>query len=271
MSMEISESESSEVSDSTTNAVVDFEADNEFQSDVDDDERKTTSTETNLSHLADDDLVRCICGDTEENGMMVQCEQCYMWQHGACFYLYDDDSIPVKYICYMCKNPMGVRNSVRRRFESNKSWNETGELPKFEFLSDRRNDQRRDDDVKAAANCRAMSKIFQNVVQLRDNLKSVRFRILVANTPNHPMLQKVVPFDTTSNVNEAREKLREDITRLQDDIETNLDVIDQFVTAYESGQRTEHDFEDLNAANVFTSELMKNLSKVRKITFLLEK
>lgn len=121
-----------------------------------------------------------------------------MWQHGACFYLEDSDSIPVKYICYMCKNPLGktmttiffafsffslfsgVRDTVRRRFETNKLWNESGELQKYGFISDHRKEQNLDDDLKTATNCRAMSKIYQNVVNLRENLKSVRFRILVA-------------------------------------------------------------------------------------------
>lgn len=45
------------------------------------------------------------------------------------------------------------------------------------------------------------------------------------------MLKKIIPYDSPSNENEARERLREDISRLQDEIETNLDAIEQFVTS----------------------------------------
>ncbi|XP_043117645.1 PHD finger protein 20-like protein 1 [Puntigrus tetrazona] len=51
-----------------------------------------------------DEIVRCICEMDEENGFMIQCEECMCWQHSVCMGLLED-SIPDHYICYICRDP----------------------------------------------------------------------------------------------------------------------------------------------------------------------
>ncbi|XP_023838770.1 PHD finger protein 20-like protein 1 isoform X2 [Salvelinus sp. IW2-2015] len=52
------------------------------------------------------EIVRCICEMDEENGFMIQCEECMCWQHSVCMGLLED-SIPDQYICYICRDPPG--------------------------------------------------------------------------------------------------------------------------------------------------------------------
>ena len=34
--------------------------------------------------MSEGEVVHCVCGHTEGDGMMVQCESCLTWQHGSC-------------------------------------------------------------------------------------------------------------------------------------------------------------------------------------------
>ena len=38
-------------------------------------------------------MVHCTCGHTEGDGMMVQCESCLTWQHGACLGIDSADQV----------------------------------------------------------------------------------------------------------------------------------------------------------------------------------
>ncbi|XP_072183845.1 PHD finger protein 20-like protein 1 isoform X5 [Excalfactoria chinensis] len=68
---------------------------------------------TNFEESQDEDdalneIVRCICELDEENGFMIQCEECLCWQHSVCMGLLED-SIPEQYICYICRDPPGEK------------------------------------------------------------------------------------------------------------------------------------------------------------------
>ena len=54
----------------------------------------------------DEDVIRCLCNDAEDNGFMIQCEQCLTWQHSECVGL-TENTVPPKYLCYICSNPKG--------------------------------------------------------------------------------------------------------------------------------------------------------------------
>ncbi|XP_027540354.1 PHD finger protein 20-like protein 1 isoform X2 [Neopelma chrysocephalum] len=69
---------------------------------------------TNFEESQDEDdalneIVRCICELDEENGFMIQCEECLCWQHSVCMGLLED-SIPDQYICYICRDPPGEKS-----------------------------------------------------------------------------------------------------------------------------------------------------------------
>ncbi|XP_060555974.1 uncharacterized protein LOC132716672 [Ruditapes philippinarum] len=81
--------------------------------------------------LKPDELVNCICDFQEENGLMIQCEVCMCWQHAACFGI-TERTLPKTYICFVCENPPGVRESSKYIHEQD--WFKTGEIPSFSFL-----------------------------------------------------------------------------------------------------------------------------------------
>ncbi|KAG9344999.1 hypothetical protein JZ751_009539, partial [Albula glossodonta] len=84
----------------------------------------------------DDDaneIVRCICEMDEENGFMIQCEECMCWQHSVCMGLLED-SIPDQYICYICRDPPRQRWSAKYRHD--KDWLNKGHMYGLSFLSE---------------------------------------------------------------------------------------------------------------------------------------
>ncbi|XP_026120232.1 PHD finger protein 20-like protein 1 isoform X1 [Carassius auratus] len=80
-----------------------------------------------------DEIVRCICEMDEENGFMIQCEDCMCWQHSVCMGLLED-SIPDHYICYICRDPPGQRWSAKYRHD--KEWLQKGHMYGLSFLTE---------------------------------------------------------------------------------------------------------------------------------------
>lgn len=79
------------------------------------------------------EIVRCVCQMDEENGFMIQCEECMCWQHSVCMGLLED-SIPEQYICYICRDPPGQRWSAK--YLHDKDWLTKGHMFGMSFLSD---------------------------------------------------------------------------------------------------------------------------------------
>ncbi|XP_025021115.1 LOW QUALITY PROTEIN: PHD finger protein 20-like protein 1 [Python bivittatus] len=79
------------------------------------------------------EIVRCICEMDEENGFMIQCEECLCWQHSACMGLLED-SIPEQYICYICRDPPGQRWSAK--YLCDKDWLNNGHMCGLSFLKE---------------------------------------------------------------------------------------------------------------------------------------
>ncbi|CAB1321165.1 unnamed protein product, partial [Coregonus sp. 'balchen'] len=46
------------------------------------------------SHDKDDDIIRCICGMYKDEGLMIQCEKCMVWQHFDCMRL-EAEEVPM--------------------------------------------------------------------------------------------------------------------------------------------------------------------------------
>ncbi|KAM3910275.1 histone-lysine N-methyltransferase ASH1L isoform 2-T4 [Leptodactylus fuscus] len=71
------------------------------------------SSETFLSdkdggHEKDDDIIRCICGLYKDEGLMIQCEKCMVWQHCDCMGVTSDVE---HYLCEQC-DPRPVDREV---------------------------------------------------------------------------------------------------------------------------------------------------------------
>ena len=60
-----------------------------------------------------------------------QCEVCLCWQHASCMEL-TEATLPKKYVCYICTNPPGVRESAR--YTSLNDWHRDGSLLNFSFI-----------------------------------------------------------------------------------------------------------------------------------------
>ncbi|XP_051058664.1 PHD finger protein 20-like protein 1 isoform X2 [Phodopus roborovskii] len=93
---------------------------------------------TNFEESQDEDdaineIVRCICEMDEENGFMIQCEECLCWQHSVCMGLLED-SIPEQYVCYICRDPPGQRWSAKYRYD--KEWLNDGRMYGLSFLKE---------------------------------------------------------------------------------------------------------------------------------------
>ncbi|KAI9262118.1 hypothetical protein BDA99DRAFT_68106 [Phascolomyces articulosus] len=48
-------------------------------------------------------VTRCVCGESHNVGLMIQCDQCEVWQHCDCVGLLVADEMPDQYYCEECK------------------------------------------------------------------------------------------------------------------------------------------------------------------------
>ncbi|KAM4704914.1 PHD finger protein 20-like protein 1 [Rhinophrynus dorsalis] len=93
----------------------------------------TNFDESQDEEEAINEIVRCVCEMDEENGFMIQCEECLCWQHSACMGLLED-SIPEQYICYVCSDPPGQRWSAKYRYD--KDWFNNGRMCGLSFINE---------------------------------------------------------------------------------------------------------------------------------------
>ncbi|POO03425.1 Autoimmune regulator [Trema orientale] len=53
--------------------------------------------------------VECSCGAKDDDGeRMLACDVCGVWQHTRCSGILDSELVPVKFICYRCKNSLSL-------------------------------------------------------------------------------------------------------------------------------------------------------------------
>merc|ERR1711981_835440 len=67
--------------------------------DRDDGEETETAPEADGE---DDSITRYICDFLHDDGYMICCDKCYVWQHVVCMGL-DKNNIPDEYLCEVCK------------------------------------------------------------------------------------------------------------------------------------------------------------------------
>ncbi|KAF9962742.1 Histone-Lysine N-Methyltransferase ash1l [Mortierella alpina] len=64
---------------------------------------------------ADTDVIRCLCKSLDDEGIMVMCETCQVWQHCSCVGLGEGKATPELYYCELCQpqlHPFSVRDGV---------------------------------------------------------------------------------------------------------------------------------------------------------------
>ena len=52
--------------------------------------------------MSEGEVVHCVCSHTEGDGMMVQCESCLTWQHGACIGVDSEEQVGNICVCVVC-------------------------------------------------------------------------------------------------------------------------------------------------------------------------
>jgi len=85
-------------------AVRDSEAKDRSASDIMEDAGEETETAPEPDELddnQDDSVTRCICDYLHDDGYMICCDKCFVWQHVVCMGL-DRNNIPDEYMCEKC-------------------------------------------------------------------------------------------------------------------------------------------------------------------------
>ncbi|XP_053571344.1 PHD finger protein 20-like protein 1 isoform X2 [Bombina bombina] len=113
--------------DSSTESLI-FSGD-EYNQDFD----STNFEESQDEEVAINEVVRCVCEMDEENGFMIQCEECLCWQHSVCMGLLED-SIPEQYTCYVCSDPPGQRWNAKCHYD--KDWFNNGRMCGLSFINE---------------------------------------------------------------------------------------------------------------------------------------
>ncbi|XP_028406009.1 PHD finger protein 20-like protein 1 isoform X2 [Dendronephthya gigantea] len=129
--------------------------------------------EMDISDTKEEDVVRCLCDVFEDSGLMIQCEQCFTWQHNDCVNA-GEEKLPSKYICYVCRNPKGLRKNAR--FKNNYEWFKSGILPAFVP-----HDVNEVKIVKAQVTHSMLSDLYK----LNSGLKGMKRKLHILRTPNH--------------------------------------------------------------------------------------
>lgn len=156
------------------------------------------SADTSLE-VKSDEVVMCACNCEEESGLMMQCEVCLTWQHGACFQIEEEKDVPDKYICYMCVVPKdntdlqaatecnqelvsaGTQETSRSKLDPD--WFRHGKLASFGFLKERPANLPNPEYMKASHD------LMGSVHNVRAVLHSINHKISVASEKSHPDLK----------------------------------------------------------------------------------
>ncbi|KAH7964648.1 hypothetical protein HPB49_000043 [Dermacentor silvarum] len=167
------------------------------------------------SEVKSDEVVMCVCNCEEESGLMMQCEVCLTWQHGACFKIDEEKDVPDKYICYMCVAPKdntdlqaatecnqelgsGMRESSR--FKLDPDWFQHGRMASFGFLKERPANLPNPEPIKATHD------LMCSVHNVQAVLQSIAHKINCGKS--HPDLKYfTVPWVKRNVANEAVEIL----------------------------------------------------------------
>lgn len=134
-------------------------------------------------HLTNDEVVNCTCRRTEEDGLMIQCDICLCWQHGACLGIEEDHLVPEKHVCQICKDPPGGR--ANSRYSLDQDWLKEGKMTSIPL-----------DDSSSSASVlgknkydenafRKLSELMADLANLNKVLHALRVKLRVASQRNN--------------------------------------------------------------------------------------
>lgn len=134
-----------------------------------------------IVHMRQEEIINCLCGYCEEDGLMIQCELCLCWQHGICNGIDKVSQVPDKYVCYICRNPQRSRESLR--FKHDQDWLYEGKLPVANYHSFNAVQLN-----KRAEYLKRSHTLTGNLLELKNYMHSLRVKINIANNKGHPKL-----------------------------------------------------------------------------------
>ncbi|KAK7602418.1 hypothetical protein V9T40_008007 [Parthenolecanium corni] len=155
------------------------------QSDSEDkcsDGKKSPTRKRRLSHLDSTDVINCTCGYGFEDGLMIRCDLCLCWQHGACNAAENEEDVPSMYICEPCRYPRRLHSSKKYSYVQN--WVKEGIMPAFEFC------EPPEEILKRREN--SLKQFHENLCHLMDlknAVRSLQVKLqILKQTPDHPKL-----------------------------------------------------------------------------------
>ncbi|XP_063065228.1 PHD finger protein 20b isoform X2 [Engraulis encrasicolus] len=125
------------------------------------------------------EIVRCVCEVQEENDFMIQCEECFCWQHGTCMGLMED-SIPETYSCYICRDPPAQRQSKSYWYE--REWLSSGQMYGLSFLEENYSQQNGKKIV-------ATHQLLGDVQRIFQVLNGLQLKMSILQSQQHPDLK----------------------------------------------------------------------------------
>ncbi|EEB16829.1 PHD finger domain, putative [Pediculus humanus corporis] len=134
-----------------------------------------------VEKLRRNEIINCICGITEEDGLMIQCDICLCWQHGHCAGIFRETDVPDKYTCAICKNPYRGRPSMK--YLHDQEWLKEGTLPSLSFRS------KRDEVISQRKTILKRSYDLSGSISLLSRvIHSLRLKVNIAEKKDHPKL-----------------------------------------------------------------------------------
>ncbi|KAK3579171.1 hypothetical protein CHS0354_022708 [Potamilus streckersoni] len=221
--------------------------------------------------LEKDELVNCICGMNEENGLMIQCEVCFCWQHAACFHI-NETSLPKKYICSVCENPPGFSNSeaddlpcplstiavpslgIREgcHYIHEQEWFRQGQIPSFDFLQSHGQGEEKCQAIKATHD------LIGDIHNLTMVLHAMKQKLKIVRNKDHP------EFKLWKKDWDAEQDVEEHIDVEQE--QTQSDYNDVTVAEVDSCVKLEDCIQTENVGNQNSDSFSPNRTTDTKIT-----
>lgn len=133
-----------------------------------------------IVRMRQEEIINCMCTFGEEDGLMIQCELCLCWQHGACNGIDKESQVPEKYVCFICKNPVLGRKSMQ--YVHDQDWLYEGRLFHSNFHAVSKNAPQRTDVLKQSHT------LLGNMLEMKKSLHSLNVKINIAANKDHPKM-----------------------------------------------------------------------------------
>merc|ERR1719376_1571027 len=128
--------------------------------------------EEGVQAMEEDEVVNCRCHHPEGDGMMVQCEVCLTWQHGACIGVDSEEQVPENYTCSICRDPPLGRQSAL--YSIHHEWIREGSLPSIA------------PSLPKDATLKQLSSLMADLCALSSVLHSLQVKLAVAAQKSNP-------------------------------------------------------------------------------------